>query len=66
MSGYADEERSMYEIWWTFGWPYETSAMMARLVFGGFFDRWPNLKIITHHLGGMTPYFDGRVGLGMD
>ena len=66
MPDYADEERSKYEIWWTFGWPYETSAMMARLVFGRYFDRFPNLKIITHHLGGMTPYFEGRVGPGMD
>jgi len=23
-----------------FGWPYETSAAMARMVFSGFFDRW--------------------------
>jgi uncharacterized protein len=66
MPDYADEEESKYEIWWTFGWPYETSVMMARLVFGGYFDRWPNLKIITHHCGGMTPYFEGRVGPGMD
>lgn len=66
MPDYRDEEKSRYEIWWTFGWPYETSVMMARLVFGGFFDRFPNLKIITHHLGGMTPYFEGRVGPGMD
>jgi uncharacterized protein len=66
MPDYADEERSKYEIWWTFGWPYETSAMMARLVFSGYFDRFPNLKIITHHLGGMTPHFEGRVGPGMD
>jgi aminocarboxymuconate-semialdehyde decarboxylase len=66
MPDYADEDRSQYEIWWTFGWPYETSAMMARLVFSGYFDRFPSLKIITHHLGGMTPYFEGRVGSGMD
>lgn len=66
MPDYLDEDRSRYEIWWTFGWPYETSAMMARLVFSGHFDRFPNLKIITHHLGGMTPYFEGRVGPGMD
>ncbi len=63
---YPGETRSRYEIWWTFGWPYETSAMMARLVFGGYFDRFPNLKIITHHLGGNTPYHEGRVGPGMD
>jgi aminocarboxymuconate-semialdehyde decarboxylase len=66
MPDYSEEATSRYEIWWTFGWPYETSAMMARLVFSGYFDRFPNLKIITHHLGGMTPYFEGRVGPGMD
>ncbi len=33
---------SEFEIWWTFGWPYETSAAMARLVFAGHFDRFPN------------------------
>jgi aminocarboxymuconate-semialdehyde decarboxylase len=66
MPDYLDEERSRYEIWWTFGWPYETSAMMARLIFSGYLDRFPNLKVITHHLGGMTPYFEGRVGPGMD
>jgi predicted TIM-barrel fold metal-dependent hydrolase len=63
---YLTEEKSKYEIWWTFGWPYDTSVMMARLVFGGYFDQFPNLKIITHHLGGMVPYFEGRVGPGCD
>ncbi len=63
---YQTEKKSKYEIWWTFGWPYETSAMMAHLVFAGVFDRWPNLKIVTHHMGGMAPYFEGRVGPGWD
>ena len=39
---------------------------MARLVFSGIFDRHPGLKIITHHLGAMAPYFEGRVGPGWD
>jgi predicted TIM-barrel fold metal-dependent hydrolase len=39
---------------------------MARMVFAGFFDRLPNLKIVTHHMGGMVPYFEGRVGYGWD
>jgi uncharacterized protein len=63
---YLSEQKSKYEIWWTLGWPYETSVAMARLVFGYYFDQFPNLKIITHHLGGMIPYFDGRVGPGWD
>jgi predicted TIM-barrel fold metal-dependent hydrolase len=66
MTDYASEAGSKFEIWWLFGWPYETSAAMARMVFSGFFDRWPNLKIITHHMGAMVPYLEARVGLGMD
>jgi uncharacterized protein len=39
---------------------------MARILFAGYLDRWPNLKIITHHMGGMVPYFAGRTGPGLD
>ena len=63
---YLTETSSKYEIWWTFGWPYETSAAMARIVFEGLLDDYPSLKIITHHMGGMVPYFEGRVGPGWD
>jgi aminocarboxymuconate-semialdehyde decarboxylase len=63
---YLNEDYSQYEIWWTLGWPYETSAAMARLVFSGIFDRYPDLKIITHHMGGLVPYLEGRVGPGWD
>jgi aminocarboxymuconate-semialdehyde decarboxylase len=63
---YAGEKKSKYEIWWTFGWPYETSAAMQRLVFSRLFDRLPNIKIVAHHLGAMIPYFEGRVGYGLD
>jgi aminocarboxymuconate-semialdehyde decarboxylase len=63
---YSTEDQSKYELWWTFGWPYETSVAMARLVFAGCFDRFPSLAIITHHMGGMIPYFAGRIGPGLD
>jgi uncharacterized protein len=66
MADYRTEKKSHYEIWWTFGWPYETSVAMAHIVFAGLFDKHPGLKIITHHLGGMIPYFEGRVGPGWD
>ncbi len=65
-SDYSGEKKSHYEIWWTFGWPYETSVAMAHMVFEGLFDRHPDLKVITHHMGGMIPYFEGRVGPGWD
>ena len=66
MPDYKTEKQSLFEIWWTLGWPYETSVAMARIVFAGLFDTHPHLKIITHHMGGMIPYFEGRVGHGWD
>lgn len=66
MPDYASEQKSRYEMWWCFGWPYETSVAMSRLVFSGLFDRHPGIKIVTHHLGGMIPYYDGRVGPGLE
>jgi aminocarboxymuconate-semialdehyde decarboxylase len=63
---YTTEETSKFELWWAFGWPYETSIAMARIVFAGYFDRFPTLKVITHHMGGMIPYFAGRIGPGLD
>ncbi|KGD87378.1 amidohydrolase family protein [Rhizobium sp. YS-1r] len=63
---YLTEDRSEYEIFWTFGWPYETSAAMARLVFSRIFDKYKGLKVVTHHAGGMVPFFEGRVGAGWD
>ena len=44
----------------------ETSVAMSRLVFSGLFDRHPAIKIVTHHCGGMIPFFDGRVGAGLE
>jgi uncharacterized protein len=35
------------------------------MVFAGLLDRYPGLKIITHHLGGMIPFYDGRIGPGL-
>jgi aminocarboxymuconate-semialdehyde decarboxylase len=57
---YAGEPRSKYEIWQVLGWPFETSIAMARMVFSGFFLKLPRLRVITHHCGGMIPYFAGR------
>ena len=61
---YASEQASEAEIWFSFGWPYETTACMTRLIYSRLFDELPDLKIITHHMGGMIPYFAGKIGLG--
>ena len=63
-SDYQTETQSEDEIWFTFGWPYETSACVTRLIYSGLFDRLPGLKIVTHHMGGMIPYFGEKIALG--
>ena len=63
---YPTETRSRYEIWWAFGWEYDLSAFMARIVFSGVLERYPALKLLIHHAGAMVPHFAGRVGPGWD
>jgi aminocarboxymuconate-semialdehyde decarboxylase len=57
---YVNEQKSKYEIWQVLGWPFESSVAMARIVFSGLLDRLPGMRVITHHCGGMIPYFAGR------
>ena len=44
-----------------FNWPYETTIAMGRFVWSGMLEKYPNLKIITHHCGGLTPFQANRI-----
>jgi len=63
---YASEEKSRFLVYTNFGWPFESSAAMARLAFGGVLERYPSIKIITHHAGGLIPFFHKRIELSWD
>ncbi len=63
---YVGESGSKYFIWGIFGWPFETTAAMTRLIFSGILERYPNLKFITHHCGGMVPFFEQRLSIAYD
>jgi len=63
---YASEEKSKFLVYTNFGWPFESSAAMARIAFGGVLERFPSLKIITHHAGGLIPFFHKRIELSWD
>lgn len=58
---YADEKMSRYRVWTKLGWPYATALAMTRLVYGGVLEKWPELKIVTHHCGGLIPFLAGRI-----
>ncbi len=58
---YPSEGMSKYLISSVFGWPYETTAAMTRIVFSGILEKFPSLKVVTHHCGGMVPYYAQRI-----
>ena len=45
----------------TVGFMFDTTLAITRMVFSGFLDRYPNLKIIAAHVGGTVPYLAGRM-----
>ena len=58
---YRNEDHSRYRVFSVFGWPFETTVAMTRIVFSGILEKYPTLKFVTHHCGGMVPYFRERV-----
>jgi uncharacterized protein len=63
---YSAEDTSRNQLFSILGWPYDTSAAMVRLVFSGIFEKFPTIKFITHHLGGMIPYYSDRAKVHWD
>ena len=63
---YPTDEASRFDTWRIIGWLYDTVAAMTRLAFSGIFDRHPDIKIVTHHLGGFAPYASERIREGYD
>jgi aminocarboxymuconate-semialdehyde decarboxylase len=45
------------------GFTFDTSLAVARCIYDGFFDRYPNLKLIASHGGGALPYLVGRLDI---
>ncbi len=43
------------------GFPFETTAALARLILSGTFDRFGGLKILAAHAGGALPFLAGRI-----
>ncbi len=54
---------SMPEYWlpWLVGMPAETARAICSMIFGGIFERLPNLKVCFAHGGGSFPQTIGRV-----
>lgn len=42
------------------GFMFDTTLAFAHMIFSGFLDRYPNLKLIAAHAGAALPYLSGR------
>eukprot|EP00475_Leptophrys_vorax_P026284 TRINITY_DN3700_c0_g1_i1.p1 TRINITY_DN3700_c0_g1~~TRINITY_DN3700_c0_g1_i1.p1 ORF type:complete len:359 (-),score=106.11 TRINITY_DN3700_c0_g1_i1:59-1135(-) len=61
-------EQTMSKYWlpWLVGMPAETSRAICSMIFGGVFERLPNLRVCFAHGGGSFPITVGRVEHGFN
>ena len=52
---------AQYALVGSIGFMVDTSVAVVRMIFDGFFDRYPNLKLIASHAGATLPYIAGRL-----
>jgi aminocarboxymuconate-semialdehyde decarboxylase len=58
------QDMGRYDLSWSVGFIFDTTLALTRLIFDGFLDRFPNLKLIAAHGGGALPYLVGRFEKG--
>lgn len=62
----AKEKMNKYWLPWLVGMPAETSLAICSMIFGGVFERLPNLKVAFAHGGGAFPSSIGRIEHGFN
>jgi len=62
--GAEQMDMTKFDLSWSVGFMFDTTLAITRMIFEGFFDQYPNLKIIASHAGGALPYLAGRFEKG--
>lgn len=62
----GEKEMQRYWLPWLVGMPAETTRAICSLIFGGVFERLPNLRVAFAHGGGSFPATLGRIAHGFD
>lgn len=57
-------DMTKFDLSWSVGFMFDTTLAITRMIFEGFFDKYPKLKIIASHGGGTLPYLVGRFEKG--
>ena len=57
-------DMTKFDLSWSVGFMFDTTLAITRMIFEGFFDRYPDLRLIASHGGGALPYLVGRFEKG--
>lgn len=60
----GSDQMEKYWLPWLVGMPAETSRAICSMIFGGVFEKFPNLKVAFAHGGGSFPMTIGRIEHG--
>lgn len=60
----GQEKMKDYFLPWLVGMPAETTLAICSMIFGGIFDKFPDLKVMFAHAGGSFPFTLGRISHG--
>ena len=50
-----------YQLSASVGFPFDSTMAVSRMIYDGFFDRYPNLKLVVAHGGGALPFLAARL-----
>ncbi|MCM2252274.1 MAG: amidohydrolase family protein [Ramlibacter sp.] len=62
--GVDSMDMTKFDLSWSVGFMFDTTLAITRMIFEGFFDQYPNMKVIASHGGGTLPYLVGRFEKG--
>jgi len=62
----GEKDMSKYWLPWLVGMPAETARAISSMIFGGVFERFPNLRVSFAHGGGSFPFTIGRIEHGFN
>lgn len=57
-------DMTTFDLSWSVGFMFDTTLAFTRMIFCGFFDQYPNMKLIASHGGAALPYLIGRFEKG--
>lgn len=62
----TSDRTNKYWLDWLVGMPFETDIAICSMIFGGIFEKFPNLKVVFSHGGGSFIATLGRIQKGFD